>query len=449
MQLLIAALTAVALVLMPVHAAKEVFAHMIVGNLPEFTLSDWEDDIRLAQASKIDAFVLNIAAKDPSNDKSLDLAFEAANALNFSLFFSFDYLAQGPWPQANVTALLQKFTPNPAYFKHQDNNNNNAGRSRPLVSTFEGPDSAADWPSIKAATDAFFVPDWSSKTASDAAALAGGVVDGLFSFNAWPDGAANMTTDGDRAFQAALAPQKKAYMMPVSPWFFTNLPGFDKNWLWRGDELWDGRWRQVMEVVPDFVQILTWNDYGESHYIGPVRKKELGLFTTAKAPLEYVKGVTHDGWRKFLPFYIEVYKTGKVPAEVEEGVAAYYRTAPALACPAGGTKGNNVDFGQTEVAPEGLVEDSVFYAALLKSDEGVTVTVSIGGKQQTGAFTRAPAAGAGTLGVYMGSVPLGENTGDVVVTVSRDGQTVATAEGGKGISTECENNVQNWNAVAV
>lgn len=23
-------------------------------------------------------------------------------------------------------------------------------------------------------------------------------------------------------------------MMPVSPWFYTNMPGFDKNWLWRG-----------------------------------------------------------------------------------------------------------------------------------------------------------------------------------------------------------------------
>jgi hypothetical protein len=25
------------------------------------------------------------------------------------------------------------------------------------------------------------------------------------------------------------------YMMPVSPWFFTNLPGYNKNWLWRGE----------------------------------------------------------------------------------------------------------------------------------------------------------------------------------------------------------------------
>jgi hypothetical protein len=204
-----------------------------------------------------------------------------------------------------------------------------------------------------------------------------------------------------------------------------------------------------MEVEPDFVQILTWNDYGESHYIGPVHEKQLGLFTTANAPVNYVRGISHDGWRKFLPFYIELYRTGTVPSTVEEAVVATYRTAPALACSNGGTTGNNGDFGETEVPPEQLMDDSVFYSALLNSDQGVTVTVSIGGKEQTGGFNQAPAAGPGTPGVYMGAVPFGGNTGDVVVTVLRGGQAIATAEGGKGISTECENNVQNWNAVAV
>jgi hypothetical protein len=389
--------------------------------------------------------VLNIAAQDPSNTASLDLAFRAANTLNFTLFFSFDYLAQGPWRPDRVIALLHKHAPNPCYFK--------ADGARPFVSTFEGPSSAADWPAIKAATNAFFIPDWSSISPQDAASRAGGVADGLFNFGAWPDGARNMTTDLDKTFQAALAPQKKAYMMPVSPWFYTNLPGFSggKNWLWRGDELWDLRWRQVVdEVRPEFVQILTWNDYGESHYVGPVREKEMGLFSSAGAPVNYARGMSHDGWRRFLPFYIGVYKTGTVPKSVgEEGVMAYYRTAPALACPAGGTTGNNGNFGQAEVKPEELVEDSVFYAALLDTDKGVTVTVSIGGKALPGRFNRVPAAGAGTPGVYTDSVPFGGSTGDVVVTLSRDGKTIATAEGGKGISTKCENNVQNWNAVAV
>jgi hypothetical protein len=320
-----------------------------------------------------------------------------------------------------------------------------------LVSTFEGPGNAADWAGIKDAVDVVFVPDWSSVAASEAVGLGGGVVDGLFSFDAWPDGATNISTDADKVFQEALAAGKKKYMMPVAPWFFTNLPGFGgKNWLWRGDGLWDRRWRQVAEIQPDWVEILTWNDFGESHYIGPVHEKELGLFESADAPVNYVRGMSHDGWRRFLPFYIDVYKTGRVPDSVgEESVMAYYRTAPALACPGGGTTGNNPDAGEVEMKPEELVKDSVFYAALLNTDQGVTVSVSIGDKELPGRLDEVPAAGGGTPGVYTGAVPFGDNTGDVVVTISRDGKVIATAEGGKGISTQCENNVQNWNAVAV
>ncbi|KAL2262626.1 hypothetical protein VTK26DRAFT_661 [Humicola hyalothermophila] len=455
MRFLLLIASVVPLISPPVQAANEVFAHVIVGNTPQYELADWEDDIRLAQEAKIDGFVLNIAFNDPNNSRSLDLAFQAANDLGFKLFFSFDYLAQGPWPKEDVTAILQQFGPDPAYFKPDG--------ARPFASTFEGPDNADDWPDIKAATDAFFVPDWSSVDPAESVTLAGGVVDGLFSFEAWPTGDTNMTTDTDRQFLEALGRGEqggretqggdggaKAYMMPVAPWFFTNLPGLGKNWLWRGDELWDLRWRQVAEVRPDFVEILTWNDYGESHYIGPVWEKGAGLFAAFEAPIDYVAGMTHDGWRKLLPFYIDVYKAGgQVPAEVVEAVAAYYRPVPALACPSGGTTGNNKAFGETEVEPQELVEDSVFYAALLNTDEGVSVTVSIGGNELTGGFGRVPRAGPGTPGVYMGSVPFGDNTGDVVVKVARDGKPVATAEGGKKISTECENQVQNWNAVAV
>jgi hypothetical protein len=36
------------------------------------------------------------------------------------------------------------------------------------------------------------------------------------------------------------------------------------------DRLWFDRWRQILELAPRFVEIITWNDYGESHYIGPL-----------------------------------------------------------------------------------------------------------------------------------------------------------------------------------
>ncbi|KAK3386848.1 glycoside hydrolase [Podospora didyma] len=258
-----------------------------------------------------------------------------------------------------------------------------------------------------------------------------------------------MTTQPDQEFQTALGADK-SYMMPVSPWFFTNLPGFNKNWLWRSDGLWDLRWEQVMEIQPEFVEILTWNDWGESNYINKVRQKELALFTSANAAINYAINMPHKGWLKFLPFYIAQYKAGGVaPLVTEEKVAAYYRPHPATACPSGGTTGNNRNFGQIEVPPEQLVEDNVFFAALLVSDADVTVTVSVGGNTQIATFTKFPTSGVGTAGVYQGAVPFGTKTGDVVVTVTRAGMLIAKASGGPGISATCVGIVQNWNVVAL
>jgi len=45
-------------------------------------------------------------------------------------------------------------------------------------------------------------------------------------------------------------------MMGVSPFFYTNLPEYGKNWLWGPDTLWYDRWEQVLDILPEFVQIM-------------------------------------------------------------------------------------------------------------------------------------------------------------------------------------------------
>lgn len=96
--------------------------------------------------------------------------------------------------------------------------------------------------------------------------------------DAWPSGPRSITTYPDASYFDFL--KGKPYMAPVSPWFYTNLPGYDKNWLWRGDSLWVDRWNQLIagEFQPEFVQIISWNDYGESHYIGPLLKLYFTMF---------------------------------------------------------------------------------------------------------------------------------------------------------------------------
>jgi hypothetical protein len=223
-----------------------------VGNVPTWTATDWASDIALAQEAQIDAFALNIAAGDSSTAAQLSNAFTAANTAGFKLFFSFDYAGNGSWLASDVISLIENYGPNGAYFQYL---------GKPFVSTFEGPENADDWTSIKSQTGCYFIPDWSSLGAGPA--WAKGVADGLFSWAAWPWGDTDSNTFVDASYNNTLA--GSPYMMAVSPWFYTNLPGYDKNWLWRGDDLWYDRWQEVLFFQPEFVEILTWNDYGESH----------------------------------------------------------------------------------------------------------------------------------------------------------------------------------------
>jgi hypothetical protein len=188
-----------------------------VGNTPNFTQPDWATNIGLAQTAHIDAFALNMAAGDTTNAIQVPLAFAAAEAKGFSLFFSFDYAGNGVWNETDVIAMLNAHIGSSAYYHV-------GGKpfvssflfflsyrlvrlpqrwlqkfllERKLtfekVSTFEGPTKVADWTAIKAATNCLFYPDYSSLGAKKALlAGGGGIVDGLFSWAAWPWGNTNM-----------------------------------------------------------------------------------------------------------------------------------------------------------------------------------------------------------------------------------------------------------------
>ncbi|KAJ5950412.1 Glycoside hydrolase family 71 [Penicillium vulpinum] len=413
--------------------AAAVFAHFMVYNSENFTVYDWEINIAEAQKAHIDAFALNIAYNFPTNNRSLANAFTAANTLDFQLLFSFDYVGNGAWPEGEVIGLLRKYGNNKAYYQH---------KGKPFVSTFEGSSNATDWGTIKKYTDCFFVPGWSALGAKEALAVAPGVPDGLFSWAAWPEGPDPINTYVDSTYMQWLKDTGDLpYMMPVSPWFYTNLPGYGKNWVWNGDNLWYDRWQQVLSLKPEFVEIISWNDYGESHYIGPLHEGAYATFDIGDASYNYAAGHPHDGWRDFLPFIIDVYKGARANVTTE-GVTAWFRQAPGNACKDGGTTGNTKTHGQKEFPPTDVLQDEVFYSALLRTSQDVEVSVDIGGTVQEGKWKNKP---HGPIGLYHGSVPFDGNTGQVVVTVSRRGETIAEMRGAS-ISDSCLDDVQNWNA---
>ncbi|KAF3807739.1 Mutanase [Colletotrichum gloeosporioides] len=407
---------------------RAVFAHFMVSNTEFYTASDFEYEISLAQEAHIDAFVLNIAYGEKTNDVSLPPMFDAASRRGFKLLFSFDYAGQGPWPQDAVIDLLEEYASRPVYFLHG---------SQPLVSTFEGPSSYADWPEIKKRTNCFFIPSWSSWGARRA--LRPGVADGLFSWAAWPEGPNPMDTSIDASYIEFL--DGKTYMMPVSPWFYTNLPGYSKNWLWRGDDLWYDRWNQVWTIRPEYVQIISWNDFGESHYIGPLNDKAYVAFgpEKGKAPFNYAVNRPHDGWRRFLPYLIDTYKSGKATVS-EESLVSWYRLSPSRACASGGTKGNTGSQLQAEVPPETLAQDRVSFSAMLTSP--ADIELQIGGETTSNfEWISTPPGG---VGIYHGSVPFWGRTGTVSIRLLRNGQAFTRLDGPAILST-CPHGLTNWN----
>lgn len=402
--------------------AKAVFAHFMVGNTGNYTLGDWSDDMKLAKAAHIDAFALNMAYDDPSNGPGLAGAFQAAEETGLQLFFSFDYAGNGPWPQQDVIDLLVKYGGRGSYFHHQ---------GQMFVSTFEGPGSADDWHAIKAATGCFFMPDWSSLGAKAAMQAGGGVADGLFSWEAWAWGKWDKWTYSDASYDYYL--QGKPYMMPVSPWFYTNLPGYDKNWLWRGDRMWADRWFQASWWQPEFVEIISWNDYGESHYIGPVRREALEAFGIGQAPFPYGE-LPHDEWRSILPFVIDMYKNNHSTVTTELATA-WYRTAPAQLCSFDGTTANTASQIQIEFAPYEVLEDAIYYAAVL-TEAPSKVECMIGGTVVPGVQHSGPEGN--DAGLYVGSCSFAGHQGSVQIGFSRGGQLIMPELVGKyAIEGDC------------
>ena len=214
-----------------------------VGNAASHTIDDWADDIQQAKDASIDGFALNIGG-DSYTGTQLTNAYSAAKtAGGFSLFISFDFAAYPSFDVDTVSNLINTYKDEPAQYKYNN---------MPLVSTFEGPDVAAEWPSIRSAVPGgiFFIPDWTSIKGS-APGNFSEYTDGALSWDVWPTGTDPIDISVDLSWKSILG--SKAYMMGVSPWFYTNLPS--KNYVQRGDDLWHDRWQQVIEVQPDFVEV--------------------------------------------------------------------------------------------------------------------------------------------------------------------------------------------------
>jgi glucan endo-1,3-alpha-glucosidase len=145
----------------------------------------------------------------------------------------------------------------------------------------------------------------------------------------------------------------------------------------------------------------------------------------------------HDSWRDFLPYYIAKYKGSDFTIS-KDRVQYWYRSSPAAAGSTCGVTGNSADQGQQEYSPNEVLDDGIFFSALLKDE--AHVTVSIGG----GPEVNFP----GSQGINHWKVPFGGQTGVPHFKVVRSGATIIQGTGLKAITggTTMSNGCTNYNA---
>ncbi|KAK3346008.1 glycosyl hydrolase family 71-domain-containing protein [Lasiosphaeria hispida] len=356
---------------------NNVFAHYMVGLCINQTAEHWFDDISSAGASATDGFALNIGAGDDFTLDALRRAYDAASKLdNFTLFLSFDFNAAGNWTVDSISNLTNTFKGEPAQFKVD---------GKPMVSTFEGVPFAKNWTDVrkKVKGGIFFVPDWTSLRP-------GGI------------GKKVDYVDGQAGRQL----------------------GYD-------------RWEQVLDVDPDMVEIITWNDFGESHYIGDIREEQ--VIDSAKP---YVDGLTHEGFRAILPYYAAAYKAGTIgqarqaTLAMGDGVAiAWYRPTPAniTGCGDGGTK-----WGQEgNLTAKAGVADVINIIAVSRKD--TPLIISMGGQTRTIDLLAGP-----PNFIQVPFSDFANERGNVTITMNR------VTSSGPAITDECpKSSVLNFNSAAI
>ncbi|KAI5459642.1 glycoside hydrolase family 71 protein [Mariannaea sp. PMI_226] len=304
--------------------ARQVYAHYMVGLTDQQTLTHWKKDISDAKAASIDGFALNIGPKDSWTRTQLDLAYKAAAAAKFKLFLSFD-MQDGPngqWDVSQVVELVNDYKNDAAQVKVN---------GKPMVQTFEGHAWSSNWASVRSQTGGIFlVPNWSSLGPNGLADYLNDI-DGAFSWDAWPRAnTGKMASTDDVLYQNVLG--DKPYMMGVSPYFYVNLPNWGKNWYSSSESLWYDRWQQVLEIMPEYIEIITWNDYSESSYIADISTPQI-----VSGAEKYVSGFSHKAFRAVLPYFIRAYKAGTWNVDLHDTAIAWYRGTSANLGSDGGT----------------------------------------------------------------------------------------------------------------
>ncbi|KAI1174800.1 glycoside hydrolase family 71 protein [Nemania sp. FL0916] len=411
---------------------KMVFCHYMIGILYTRTSSsDYDADMRRAKAIGIDALALNIGV-DPYTDQQLNFAYESANRNGMKAFISFDFNWYHPNQAVQVGQKIAQYASQPAQLKIGD---------AVVASSFAG--DGLDVAAMKAAAgrNVWFAPNFHPEQGTNF-----GPIDGALNWLAWPnDGnnkapksGRNVTVQaGDQAYINALA--GKPYIAPVSPWFFTHFGSevpYSKNWVFPSDTLWYDRWNQILALKPQYLEIVTWNDYGESHYIG---RLDSGHGDDGSS--KWVYGFPHDAFLDMAVPYISAFKAGSsdvAPYITADKIVYWFRpTLKGINCDSTDTTMGNADNSTGNYfkgRPNGweTMADDVFVVTLLT--QAASLTMNVAGKTVTVNVPK---------GAQLNRIAMAPGT--VSFSLSRNGATVLQGTSPMKILDHCPCGIYNFN----
>ncbi|KAI4934393.1 hypothetical protein J4E85_002249 [Alternaria conjuncta] len=400
----------------------------MVGQLD---LDEVVQDIEEARELGLNGFALNFDQFASWSNQTVKYMFDHADYIGgFSLFFSMDHHPGLLGKPTNYAQYFNDHKGRPSYLLMTDPSD---GKTKPVLSTFGGETiSNDDWNKFKGKVGNVLVVPGFSEIYNPTTNFFNdrGAIDGVFNWNSWPatnEGKVAVSDATDRVFNDAANKAKKLFMMGISPYQWKHLD-WKQNWYRRGEDNLENRFGQILSVQPDMVQLQTWNDAGEGHYMGHLHSTPLNENTT-----KVITGYDHTGYWQILKPFIAAWKQG------DRTTANMY---PTNGKPVQGTFWHhtltvNGKCTNDEVPPSADIkkaaEDAVSGVLLVaKGQTNLIAVVNVGGKKLdqtqklkpgfnkfkfTGLETLVP--GKVQLEVWDGSTMVGGGYGSIEVTKSK------------------------------
>lgn len=350
-----------------------VFAHyMVCYSDYGATVQGYEHDIQDAQAAGIDGFALDVGDyDDPAQlyyNTNILLMYLAAQQLNtgFKLFFSVD--------MGNSNAIVDMINTYALWtntFRYQ---------GRVVVSSFG--QLGLDWsnsvflPLAQKGVSVFFIPHFWPNPVGELPSYQDGVailntysnlLNGLFLFGA--AGLPYQLAQCNSNYNLAVHQAGKVFMASYTPhyWGCAQYSIGRRYFESDGGEGTMLQWNSIILNQPDWVEIVTWNDFNESSYSSPIYDPE-----QYEGQLAIPHRYSHAGYLTLSEYYIKWYKTGHQPI-TQDALYYFYRTHPQNAV-ASATNDTPVTWFIGDISD--VIYDTVFLTApaqlLVDSDGNIT-----------------------------------------------------------------------------